>query len=92
MADNRSLDEFVAGEESADPEPTDPDDPKPGESAGTEADDDQAGGDDSDDEVVPMAETFAWSAAGGECATCGEPVEERWRDGDVLVCGDCKAW
>lgn len=44
------------------------------------------------DAVEAMAETVAWSPDGGECTACGGSVEERWRDGDEMVCGDCKAW
>jgi hypothetical protein len=93
VADNRSLDEFVGVEEAVEPEPAA--DPESGGSEPSEGDGGtavvrQPG--DADDAVEPMAETFAWSATGGECATCGGAVEERWRDGDALVCGDCKAW
>ncbi len=44
------------------------------------------------DAVEPMAETVAWSPDGGECTACGGSAEERWRDGDELVCGGCKEW
>lgn len=40
----------------------------------------------------PMPETYAWSAAGGSCASCGRTVETRWRDASALVCVDCKSW
>jgi hypothetical protein len=42
--------------------------------------------------VEPLAETYAWSPDGGSCTRCGEPADARWRDGDDLVCADCKAW
>lgn len=81
---NRSLDEFVGAEEADEP----PDEPEPaGDAVSPETVDDP-----DEAAVEPMAETFAWSPAGDACAVCGETVEERWRDGDELVCGECKAW
>ncbi|MFB6359779.1 MAG: hypothetical protein ABEH59_00490 [Halobacteriales archaeon] len=84
MADNRSLDEFgVGGEDADDVEPDadpDPTAPAEGDAARTV------------DGLEPIAETFAWSARGAECRLCGETVETRWRDGEALVCEDCKAW
>lgn len=88
MADNRSLDEFLGAEEASD------------ESAAPAASEAEAGdveaapavAEDDDPPVEPKAETFAWSSAGGPCDRCGEAAEERWRDGDELVCPDCKVW
>lgn len=89
MADNRSLDEFVGAEESGEAADDGSAEPATGAVDPTS----EASHESQDDlDVEPMAETFAWSATGGECATCGETVEERWRDGDTLVCPDCKAW
>ncbi|MDZ7701619.1 MAG: hypothetical protein U5J98_05875 [Halobacteriales archaeon] len=96
MTDNRSLDEFAgadepeAGEpgeaEAIDPEPAEPDEIRETEPA------DEPEDEGPDEPVEPMAETVTWSSAGGDCARCGATVEERWRDDDALVCGDCKAW
>lgn len=36
--------------------------------------------------------TLAWIASGASCASCGQTVARRWRDGDHLVCPDCKDW
>lgn len=36
--------------------------------------------------------TYGWTPDGVECADCGATVERRWRDGDELVCADCKPW
>ena len=36
--------------------------------------------------------TYAWDPEGVACADCGAVVERRWRDGDQLVCTECKAW
>lgn len=85
MAEDRSLDEFLGADGSTDDDPRD----APAKTAGADED---APEPDEDAAVEPMAETFAWSPAGGECAGCGATVEERWRDDDRLVCVDCKAW
>lgn len=44
------------------------------------------------DEVAPAVSTYAWAPDGAECGGCGAVVERRWRDGDELVCSDCKEW
>lgn len=49
-----------------------------------------AGGTGEDEE--PIAPTYTWSATGGGCAECGAVVERRWRQGDSLVCPECKSW
>lgn len=92
MPGNRSLDEFVAEDEPDDaPEPTVDPDPESADQAGDDGRaDPEPDGD--DPAVEPMAETFAWSAHGGTCAGCGDLVDVRWRDGDELVCAECKAW
>lgn len=36
--------------------------------------------------------TYEWTPGGVDCAECGRTVERRWRDGDALVCADCKSW
>lgn len=28
----------------------------------------------------------------GSCAGCGAKSDRRWRDGEQLVCPDCKTW
>ena len=40
----------------------------------------------------PPASTYVWSPDGGACEACGATVEERWRDGEALVCAGCKEW
>ncbi|WP_433625395.1 DUF7573 domain-containing protein [Halomicrococcus sp. NG-SE-24] len=40
----------------------------------------------------PATTSFAWSPDGAACARCGETVRRRWRDGDDVVCSDCKDW
>lgn len=42
--------------------------------------------------VSPAISTYAWSPAGTACASCGDSVNRRWRDGDDLVCESCKSW
>lgn len=96
MSGNRSLDEFGAPEDveeptaaddasadpgSAEPEPA----PANGSDLPTAVEDDDASPD-------PPDSTYVWRSEGGPCASCGERVEERWRDGDALVCGACKEW
>jgi len=44
------------------------------------------------DDVAPATATATWRPDGAACAACGSVVERRWRDGDDLVCGDCKEW
>lgn len=106
MADNRSLDEFLGGEASDEPagnsdgpdtgqaveEPAEATDSSVDERGAGEPADGEPAADAAPETVDPMAETFAWSPDGGECAACGGTVDERWRDGDALVCGECKAW
>lgn len=45
-----------------------------------------------DDAVVPTVTTYAWTPAGATCEACGATTERRWRNGDELVCSDCKEW
>lgn len=40
----------------------------------------------------PTQSTYAWSPVGEPCEACGAAVGRRWRDGDALVCEDCKEW
>lgn len=40
----------------------------------------------------PATATASWDPDGATCADCGAAVERRWRDGDALVCPECKAW
>lgn len=42
--------------------------------------------------VSAVSATYAWSPDGGSCARCDTTVEARWRDGEELVCADCKDW
>ncbi|MFB6070387.1 MAG: hypothetical protein ABEJ76_05125 [Halanaeroarchaeum sp.] len=39
--------------------------------------------------VEPTAE---FDPGGLECEACGAVVERRWRQGDAMVCGECKDW
>lgn len=102
MTGNRSLDEFLAGNDadSAPDERSVPEAPDGAASASADTGSDDptetASVENENDEdrpvVEPMAETFTWSAAGGSCASCGERVETRWRDAGTLVCENCKEW
>lgn len=42
--------------------------------------------------VDPTHTTYQWTPEGVDCEACGATVERRWRDGDRLVCADCKDW
>lgn len=48
--------------------------------------------DDGPDAVEPARATSAFDPSGRECEACGDRVERRWRDGDAMVCGECKDW
>lgn len=50
-----------------------------------------AGSPDPDGTAGPTV-TFTTDPAGGVCEDCGATVSRRWRDGDRLVCPDCKEW
>jgi hypothetical protein len=65
--------------------------------------DDSAGGDETlqadgsdplpeSPDADPTRLTCAWTPDGADCEDCGTTVKRRWRDGDRLVCTDCKAW
>lgn len=91
MSGNRSLDEFLGGEE----HPTE--DADAAESTrspvGTEAAEEAEDGPREETiDVQPMAPTYARSPDGEPCAACGLSTEVRWRDEVGLVCPDCKAW
>jgi hypothetical protein len=45
-----------------------------------------------DSDADPTRPTCEWTPGGADCEDCGTTVERRWRDGDRLVCADCKAW
>lgn len=44
------------------------------------------------EDVDQIEPTYTWSPTGGGCAVCGAIVDRRWRDGDSLVCSECKSW
>ncbi|AQL43170.1 hypothetical protein BV210_10775 [Halorientalis sp. IM1011] len=60
--------------------------------SGTGSDGNEGDAGDEPDGVTPAASTYAWSGDGAECVSCGESTDRRWRDGDDLVCADCKEW
>ena len=108
MSGNRSLDEFGGAgggeEDGVAPEPDSGGDPADDEGPADSATDTGVDGDGSDDAggsadpvvdgepVDRPASTYRWSPDGDTCAACGETVEERWRDGEDLVCAGCKEW
>ena len=101
---NRSLDDFLGGDESANSDEARPEN-EPSDDESTEGDwtpesdgERDAGGEDGDspyvdpDEVEPAAATYVWNGDGGVCNACGERSGRRWRQEDGLVCPDCKEW
>lgn len=42
--------------------------------------------------VLERPTTYESNPSGVACAECGTVVEERWRDGSVMVCSTCKTW
>jgi len=80
---DRSLDEFaVASTGDDDPADAADDDEPVADEASTPAADD----------ADPRVPTMRWSADGDACDDCGTVVSRRWRDGDDVVCADCKEW
>lgn len=59
---------------------------------GADADADTGACADADPGVEPAMSTYDWSPGGTPCEACGAVVERRWRDGERLVCGECKEW
>lgn len=100
--EDASLTDFLPadGDESSAEDDEEPpaadDDPgdDPARTAGTTDEDaDDATSEEVEDRgVEPAAATATWTPDGGACADCGASVERRWRDGEALVCGDCKDW
>ena len=87
--DDASLDETADDSEEAVGGVSDADD------AGDAGDADDGATDSTDSDPIDAdstRSTYAWDPEGVACADCGATVERRWRDGDQLVCTDCKAW
>lgn len=42
--------------------------------------------------IEPTASTYGWTPGAAICEACGTEIEGRWRDGDGMVCRDCKEW
>jgi hypothetical protein len=82
---DRSLDEFVsasAGDRSVDGDGN-------GDTGAEEPTDVDGDG---HAEADPGLPTMRWSADGASCDACAATVRRRWRDGDAVVCADCKEW
>lgn len=93
MSRDASLDQFVGGDEEASADGSDAGAPADGDEAAATSD--GGAGERSATEVegvAPARATFDWSPDGAACDCCSTSVEKRWRDGDALVCGDCKEW
>ena len=83
MAEDQSLDEFAGAADA------DRDD---GHGDRSDADTAPESGEQSETDAEPVTATATWTADGADCDRCGEPISRRWRDGDALVCADCKDW
>ena len=79
MDRDRSLDEFLGAD--ADEEPSD---------AGDTSMESDADATHEDIPEPTLSTTFV--PEGADCEACGATVGRRWRDGDALVCGECKPW
>ena len=53
---------------------------------------DDASDADATDEDEPTLATTTYDSDGADCEACGATVTRRWRDGDALVCEECKEW
>lgn len=85
--DDASLDEFLPGDDGDEPDEADTGaDPEPETVTDEDESSTEAAG------VEPAASTYAWTGDGATCAACGASVTRRWRDGEDLVCADCKEW
>jgi hypothetical protein len=71
-------DESEADADVREPEPTDSE---------SEGDDETPS-----ESVDPAEPTFDFAPDGADCEGCGEVVRRRWREGDGMVCADCKEW
>ncbi len=80
MTADRSLDEFAASDvdEGRDDEGRDDEDREEGGNGVAEA--------------GPATSTSTWNTDGADCERCGETATRRWRDGERLVCAECKEW
>lgn len=102
MSRDASLSDFAASDADDETEDDGPRDDESGDAGSTTdgetdhpADEEASASLDSESATVdadPATTTFAWSPDGAACARCGETVRRRWRDGDDVVCSDCKDW
>lgn len=88
MGRDASLNEFLSGERVTD-EPAEDSAVEPGKAIGDPGE--QQDGP-LNAAINPAIPTYDWTPGGAECAGCGATVKRRWREGDGLVCGDCKEW
>ncbi|WP_254537064.1 DUF7573 domain-containing protein [Halomarina litorea] len=102
MSPDRSLDDFLGpGEDDGTDdgggdETTEDSDPvaESGDPTGTDPTESGAPEADAPAELVvrPARSTMDWTPGGAPCEACGASADRRWRDGDRLVCADCKEW
>lgn len=101
MGKDRSLDEFLGGDSTADESADDltaAESPEEADDASPEAGEDEQDGvledvdTDSEPAVEPAQATYDWSPDGNPCASCDALVNRRWFDGGAFVCHECKDW
>jgi hypothetical protein len=82
---DRSLDEFVADEDTGREDDT-------SDRAETTSDDAEGVESDPVQDVESASATFEWSPDGNACGSCDRVVSRLWRGDAGLVCRDCKEW
>lgn len=87
--DDASLDDFLDDRSGTEDDPAATDGTTPDREP-QEPDSDGQPGD--LDAVEPATSTYSWHGDTATCAHCGTAVGRRWRDGEQLVCRDCKEW
>lgn len=44
------------------------------------------------EDVDPALATATFDPAGATCVECGVSIDRLWREGEAMVCGECKDW
>ena len=99
MGEDASIDEFIDAVDERNGTDGDDETDRLGDDGGEENDDETGddgagtdGLDGGDETVAPTVTTYEWTPTKATCDVCGATIERRWRDGDGLVCSDCKEW
>lgn len=100
VTEDATLDQFASGgsDDATDPDAADEQEGGGGPEREQAADEPARGGEAGEPErggdaaVEPAVSTYRFAPDGRACADCGGSVTRLWRDGDALVCPDCKQW